>query len=126
MLMCWKDQPKERPTFKELRAKFDAMLLAEKKNTYITLSGIDESKSYYQSLPPVITLDLPIRKLASSKVSTVSLDETLSTGRKKESDLTRFRDSLLSLQDQQSQSEGRYVQSPMKEVGTSPALSPTL
>ena len=51
MSICWNEQPKERPTFKELRAKFDAMLLAEKKDNvpHITLC-IDKRKPYYQSL----------------------------------------------------------------------------
>ena len=97
MLICWNEQPKERPTFKELRAKFDTMLLAEKNDTYIALC-IDENKSYYQeNQTPVATKDEdsdrksacshkdgPIpdksssaRKLASSRSgpSSVSLEE---------------------------------------------------
>ena len=50
MLKCWDEQPHNRPTFKELRSKFDAMLLADKKDEYIDLR-IDQSKSYYQNLP---------------------------------------------------------------------------
>lgn len=50
MLRCWDDQPHNRPTFKDLRSKFDAMLLADKKDEYIDLR-IDQSKSYYQNLP---------------------------------------------------------------------------
>ena len=58
MLICWNEQPKERPTFKELRAKFDTMLLAEKNDTYIALC-IDENKSYYQEsqTPGIATKD---------------------------------------------------------------------
>lgn len=47
MLMCWNEQPLKRPTFKELRSKFDAMLLADKNEDYIDLR-IDQSKLYYQ------------------------------------------------------------------------------
>ena len=65
MLVCWNEQPKERPTFKELRAKFDAMLLAEKKDMYIALC-IDESKSYYQNLTPVTTKDATMDEISAS------------------------------------------------------------
>lgn len=51
MLKCWDEQPHNRPTFKDLRSKFDAMLLADKKDEYIDLR-IDQSKSYYQNLHP--------------------------------------------------------------------------
>ena len=47
MLMCWNEEPQGRPTFTELRAKFDTMLLAEKKNPYIDLR-IDNDKPYYR------------------------------------------------------------------------------
>lgn len=47
MLMCWNEQPLRRPTFTELRSKFDAMLLADKNEDYIDLR-IDQSKLYYQ------------------------------------------------------------------------------
>lgn len=47
MLMCWNEEPQRRPTFTELRAKFDAMLLAEKKDPYIDLR-IDNDKPYYR------------------------------------------------------------------------------
>ena len=130
MLVCWNEQPKERSTFKELRAKFDAMLLTEKKDTYIALC-IDESKSYYQSLTPVTTKEetrlnvsctfdkyLPTRKrLASFKQSSVSLDEAQSASRRKENDRTRDPERL-SLQgftqglQGQSETQDRYVPSP--------------
>ena len=51
MLKCWDEQPHNRSTFKELRSKFDAMLLADKKDEYIDLR-IDQSKLYYQYLTP--------------------------------------------------------------------------
>ena len=47
MLMCWNEQPQKRPKFTELRAKFDAMLLAERKDAYIDLR-IDNDKPYYR------------------------------------------------------------------------------
>ena len=132
MLICWNEQPKRRPTFKELRSKFDAMLLAEKKETYITLC-INESKLYYQNLTPVMAdkLNVPTRKLASSKVSTISLDEThtrLSKSRREESDHIEHPDRL-SLQSfthdlQRQPQPDRYVGTPMKKgLATSPALS---
>ena len=47
MLMCWKEEPWKRPTFTDLRAKFDAMLLAERNNEYIDLR-INNDKPYYR------------------------------------------------------------------------------
>ena len=47
MLMCWNEEPQRRPQFTELRAKFDAMLLAERKDAYIDLR-IDNDKPYYR------------------------------------------------------------------------------
>lgn len=118
MLICWNEQPKQRPTFKELRAKFDAMLLAEKKDMYIALC-IDENKSYYRSLTSDKHL-LTRKKLASARQSSVSLDEAQTADRRKGSDHTR-RPDRLSLQlfthGQQGQPQDRYV--------PSPALSPT-
>lgn len=46
MLECWQEESGKRPTFSNLRARFDSMLLAEKKETYIDLQ-IDASKPYY-------------------------------------------------------------------------------
>ena len=48
MLECWEEDPTKRPTFSQLRARFDTMLLAEKKDTYIDLQ-IDASKPYYNA-----------------------------------------------------------------------------
>ena len=47
MLGCWNGESKKRPTFTELRAKFDNMLLAERQDAYIDLQ-IDAEKPYYQ------------------------------------------------------------------------------
>ena len=46
MLMCWNEDPRTRPSFAELRAKFDAMLLADRNDEYIDLR-IDNEKLYY-------------------------------------------------------------------------------
>lgn len=45
--MCWNEEPHKRPNFTELRSKFDTMLLAERKDTYIDLH-IDSDKPYYR------------------------------------------------------------------------------
>jgi hypothetical protein len=50
MLMCWNEQAQERPSFLDLRSKFEAMLLEDKKDEYISLRDIDQSKLYYQQL----------------------------------------------------------------------------
>ena len=151
MLICWNEQPKERPTFKELRAKFDTMLLAEKNDTYIALC-IDENKSYYQeNQTPVATKDedsdqksacshknasipdkrFSARKLADSRsrLSSVSLDEVCTVDQLRGMQELRNPGNLsvsLSLQliteDQKGQSERCYVESPMK--GMLAATSP--
>ena len=69
MLKCWDEQPHNRPTFKELRSKFDAMLLADKKDEYIDLR-IDQTKSYYQNLPS----SPPTANNAKGKGSSTSLN----------------------------------------------------
>ena len=56
MLMCWNESPLKRPTFTELRAKFDAMLLADKNEDYIDLR-IDQNKLYYQLITTTPTGD---------------------------------------------------------------------
>ena len=151
MLICWNEQPKERPTFQELRAKFDTMLLTEKNDTYIALC-IDENKSYYQeSQTPVATKDedsdrksaysqkdgsiadhkrFSARKLADSRSgqSSVSLDEFCMVDQSQGMELRSPGNLPVSLslqlvtEDQKGQSENRYVQSPMK--GLLAATSP--
>ncbi len=50
ILQCWDSNPNERPTFTSLRAKFDALITAQKDhNPYIDLE-IDGQKSYYNPL----------------------------------------------------------------------------
>lgn len=47
MLECWAEAPKKRPTFTQLRAKFDSLLTAQQcSNPYIDLRT-DEHKDYY-------------------------------------------------------------------------------
>ena len=50
MLDCWNADPMERPTFTQLRAKFDAMLAED--NPYIQFDTIDSHKPYYNSPSP--------------------------------------------------------------------------
>ena len=47
MRMCWVEDPWKRPTFLDLRSKFDAMLLAERNNEYIDLR-INNDEPYYR------------------------------------------------------------------------------
>lgn len=65
MLMCWNELPQKRPTFTELRAKFDAMLLADKNEHYIDLR-IDQNKSYYQLVTKPSTEDIANGSVHSS------------------------------------------------------------
>ena len=46
MLKCWNEDFHKRPTFADLRAKFDALLLADRSDEYIDLR-IDNEKPYY-------------------------------------------------------------------------------
>lgn len=46
MLECWNENPKERPTFTELRAKFDGLISVENEAPYIELS-VDFRQPYY-------------------------------------------------------------------------------
>ena len=47
MLDCWQENPASRPTFTQLKAKFDTMLLAN--NQYIQFDGINIHEPYYKS-----------------------------------------------------------------------------
>lgn len=53
MQQCWSAEPKERPNFSELRAKFDSLILAEKSDaeSYIDLLKIDLRQPYYNIFP---------------------------------------------------------------------------
>ena len=46
MLECWHETPGKRPSFTQLRAKFDSLLGAQQGNAYIDLQT-DECKDYY-------------------------------------------------------------------------------
>ena len=65
MLMCWNELPQKRPTFTELRAKFDAMLLADKNEHYIDLR-IDQNKLYYQLVTTTSTEGIANGSMQSS------------------------------------------------------------
>ena len=70
MLECWQTNPNERPTFTSLRAKFDALITAQKDhNPYIDLD-IDCCKPYYN--PLLNTDDDSDEKDSSSGISTNS------------------------------------------------------
>ena len=77
MLMCWNELPQKRPTFTELRAKFDAMLLADKNEHYIDLR-IDQNKLYYQLVTTTSTEDFANGSVQSSSAvhGHCSLSET--------------------------------------------------
>ena len=72
MLMCWNEHPLQRPTFTELRSRFDSMLLADKNGDYIDLR-IDQNKLYYQLVgasssmagAPASSDDLKLKKQSS-------------------------------------------------------------
>ena len=61
MLMCWNEQAQERPSFSDLRSKFDAMLLEEQKDEYIDFEvhNVDQSKLSYQKFSPAIEESVP-------------------------------------------------------------------
>ena len=66
MLNCWNEDPGKRPPFSKLRSQFDTMLLADKKNHYITLH-IDHSSLCYQNITPsVITQEVDACKPTTS------------------------------------------------------------
>ena len=73
MLECWNEETKKRPSFTQLRAKFDAMLLAERKDAYIDLQ-IDADKPYYKSVPDDSQEFLRVSPMHKRK-SKLSVDE---------------------------------------------------
>lgn len=46
MLHCWKEDPRERPTFDQATKILEKMMMVE--NTYLNLDLVDESKAYYK------------------------------------------------------------------------------
>ena len=51
MLECWRQSITERPSFSQLKAKFDAMLLSQEDNPYIQFN-INVAMPYYHAHPP--------------------------------------------------------------------------
>ncbi|KAL5497189.1 hypothetical protein EMCRGX_G013614 [Ephydatia muelleri] len=51
MLECWRQSAAERPSFSQLKAKFDAMLLSQEDNPYIQFN-INVAMPYYHTHPP--------------------------------------------------------------------------
>jgi hypothetical protein len=45
MMNCWKEKPEDRPTFVNIRDKFEEMMMRE--NPYFDPSSVDESCDYY-------------------------------------------------------------------------------
>lgn len=45
MMNCWKEKPEERPTFVQIREKFEEMMMRE--NPYFDPASVDESRDYY-------------------------------------------------------------------------------
>ena len=55
MLECWSRHPKKRPPFAEIKAKFDTMLMAGRKDAYIDLQ-FDLDSPYYTMDPEAPSL----------------------------------------------------------------------
>ena len=55
MLECWDKHPEKRPSFAQIRAKFDTMLVAGGRDTYIDLQ-FDSDKPYYKMDPETPSL----------------------------------------------------------------------
>ena len=49
MSSCWSENQNDRPTFTELRSKFDAML-SERNPYYFDLNHVNSQRPYYNSL----------------------------------------------------------------------------
>ncbi|XP_031561073.1 uncharacterized protein LOC116297063 isoform X2 [Actinia tenebrosa] len=45
MVRCWKEKPEDRPTFVQIREKFEEMMMRD--NPYFDPSSVDESRDYY-------------------------------------------------------------------------------
>lgn len=64
MLSCWNQSPRTRPTFSELKATFDSLLLADRKGDYIEF---DPTKAVEQ-----LDINLDIPTMTSSKRRSIS------------------------------------------------------
>ena len=62
----------ERPSFSDLRSKFDAMLLKDKKDEYIELHNIDQSKLCYQQFSPATEGVSTMSCIDSSMLSSIT------------------------------------------------------
>ena len=76
MLECWNEEPRKRPSFSQLRAKFDTLLLNEGKDPYIVLQ-IDTEKPYYKMEPSDSKDLLHVSPLPSRRRSQLSVDSQL-------------------------------------------------
>lgn len=79
MLECWRESPTERPTFTQLKAKFDTML--EEGNPYIHFDTINTQKPYYSSASSGIESDGKTAELGSeSSIPSLSPSASNSEG----------------------------------------------
>lgn len=81
MLECWNEEPRKRPSFSQLRAKFDALLLNEGNDAYIVLQ-IDTEKPYYKMEPSNSKDRLHVSPLPSRRRSQLSVDSQLQEAEK--------------------------------------------
>lgn len=87
MLECWNEEARKRPSFSELRAKFDALLLNEGNDAYIVLQ-IDTEKPYYKMEPSDSKDFLNVSPLPSRRRSQLSVDSQLHEAEKPPSNST--------------------------------------
>lgn len=81
MLECWNEDPRKRPSFSQLRAKFDALLLNEGNDAYIVLQ-IDTEKPYYKMELSDSKDLLHVSPLPSRRRSQLSVDSQLQEAEK--------------------------------------------
>ena len=103
MLKCWQEDPSKRPTFSQLRAQFDSMLLEEKKETYIDLQ-IDASKPYYKVEASELKESDPFYEVSKGKKwgSHISIRSSTENAEKSPSHSTGHTSPLVQLRGQRS------------------------